>query len=205
MTLVTSCCGSLITYTTGSRIIYYFVSYDTIVMKINSNPIRFVLKANKNSRIVSTCCQVAVTDLGTAKRRGNNQARSLEVSPLSPNPCEMSCTAPEEMNNHSTRFQHVRRGRVSRSHTSSLPVYYMSNPGHSKNRKGGKKNVKKRDQQFRGGHALLDRGEVEFVIVVRLRGQETPGALLGQIVYFCRWSEADRHLKGLCTYPNSPL
>lgn len=81
---------------------------------------------------MSTCCRVAVTDLGTAKHRGNNQARSPEVSPLSSNPCETSRTAPEEMNNHSARSQRSHRGHVSRSHTSSLSVYYMS----GENRKG---------------------------------------------------------------------
>ena len=85
---------------------------------------------------MSTCCRVAVTDLGTAKHKGNNQARSPEVSPLSSNPCETSCTAPEEMNNHSARSQHSHRGHVSSSHTSSLSVYYMSGRGHSENRKG---------------------------------------------------------------------
>lgn len=181
---MTSCCRSLIAYTKGSRIFYYCVSYDGIMMKINTNPIRFVLKANKNSQIVSTCCWVAVTDLSTAKHRGNNQTRSPEVSPLSSNPCETSCTAPEEMNNHSTQFQHSRRGRVSRSHTSRLPVYYMSNPGHSKNKKERKKkNVKTWDQQFRGGHALLDRDELEFVIVVRLRDRRRQQCCLGDCLF----------------------
>ncbi|CAB1423547.1 unnamed protein product [Pleuronectes platessa] len=43
---------------------------------------------------------VAVTDPGAAKHRGNNQAGSLEASPLSSTPCETSRSGPEEMNNH---------------------------------------------------------------------------------------------------------
>lgn len=202
---MTSCCRSLIAYTKGSRILYYCVSYDGIVMKINTNPIRFVWKANKNSQIVSTCCRVAVTDLSTAKHRGNNQARSPEVSPLSSNPCETSCTAPEEMNNHSTQFQHSRRGRVSRSHTSRLPVYYMSNPGHSKNKKERKKKMSR---------CGISSSEVDTLSCTETSwnlslwsgwGTGDASSVAWVIVYFCRWSEADRNLKGLCTYPNSPL
>ncbi len=165
MNSVTSGCRSQIAYTKGSRIMYHCVSYNKITIKINTNPIRFVLKANKNSQIVSACCPVVVTDLSTAKHRGNNQGRSPEASPLSSNPCETSCTAPEEMNNHSPQFLHSHWGLMSRSHTSSLPVYYMSNGGHSKNRTGKSRNVRMWDQRFRGGHAHLDRDKVEFIIV----------------------------------------
>lgn len=174
---------------------------------ISTNPIRFLSEANKISQIVSTCCRVAVTDLGTAKHRGNNQACSPEVSPLSSNPCETRCAAPEEMNNHSARSQHSHRGRVSRSHTSSLSVYYMSGRGHSEKRKEAKikKNVKKLDQRFRGGHALLDWGRLGFVVAVRMRDRRRQRRRSGRLFIFRRWSAADRHSKGLCTYPNSPL
>lgn len=134
--LVTSCCRSLIAYSKGTS---NCVTCDTIRTKINTNPFRILLNANKNSQIVSTCCHVAVTDLSAAKHRANNQVRSLEVSPVSFNPSETSCTAPEEMNNHSTRFQHSHRGCMSRSHTTSLSVYYMRNSGHSRNKKERKK------------------------------------------------------------------
>lgn len=116
---------------------------------ISTNPIRFLSEANKISQIVSTCCRVAVTDLGTAKHRGNNQACSPEVSPLSSNPCETRRAAPEEMNNHSARSQHSHRGRVSRSHTSSLSVYYMSGRGHSEKRKEAK--IKKMSRSWISG------------------------------------------------------
>lgn len=77
---------------------------------------------------------MAVTDLSTAKHKGNNQACSLEVSFLSSNPCETSCVAPLEMNNYKAELQCCHEGRVFGSHTKSLSAYYVINPGQSKNK-----------------------------------------------------------------------
>lgn len=76
---------------------------------------------------------MAVADLSSAKHKDNNQACSLEVSFLSSNPCETSFVAPLETANYNTGSQRCHRGRVFGSHTSSLSVYYMINPGRSKN------------------------------------------------------------------------
>lgn len=139
MTAVTSGCGSLIAYCKCGRIAHNCASYDAIRVKINTDPIRILLKANENSQIVSTCCRVAVTDPGSAKHGGNNQARSLELSPPCFNPCGTSRAAPEEMNNRSARLQLSHRGRVSRSHTSSLPRLLHEQPWTQRARKGKKR------------------------------------------------------------------
>ncbi len=39
------------------------------------------------------------------------------------------------------------------------------------------------DQQFRGGHALLDRDELEFVIVVRLRDRRRQQCCLSDCLF----------------------
>lgn len=173
MTVVTSCYRSLIAYSKGSRIAYNRVSYDSIRTKINTNPIVILFKANKNSQIVSTCCRVAVTALSAAKHRGNNQVRSLEVSPLSFNPCETSCTAPEEMNNHSTSASTLAQGSCVKITHQQPSRLLHEQPWTQQEQKGKKrkeeKNDKMRDQQFRVGHALLDRDKLDFVIVVRMR------------------------------------
>lgn len=140
-----------------------------------------VIKANKNRQIVSTCCHEAVTDLGTAKHRGNNRPCSPEVSPLSSNQCETSCAAPEEMNNRSAQFQHSHRGRVSRSHSRSLPVYYMSNPGHSKNREGKREETKCQGEGSAVQRWTRSPGQRQVGICHsgHDEGQEMPAVLLG--------------------------
>lgn len=152
-------------------------------MKINTNPIRIVLKANINSQSVSACCHVVVTDLSAAKHRGNNQARSLEVSPVSFNPSETSGAAPEEMNNHSARFQRSHRGCVSRSHTTSLPVYYMSNSGHSRNKKERKKKRKEKCQDLGSAVQRWTRSPGQRKVGIchssQDEGLEMPAELLG--------------------------
>lgn len=119
------------------------------------------------------------TDPNTAEHRGNNQVHSLEVSPLSTNPCGTSCAASEEKNNHSSWFQHFHRGRVSRSHITSSLLLHEEHWTQQE-----QKNVKTWDQQFRGGLALLDRDKLEFIIAVRVRHWRCHQHCLGRLFIF---------------------
>lgn len=83
-----------------------------ITAQRDTNPIRFVLNANKSSQIVSTCRPLTAADLGAATYRGNNLPGSLEASPTSSNPRESH----EQMNKNSARFQHSRRRVEGRHH-----------------------------------------------------------------------------------------
>lgn len=84
------------------------------------------------------------------------------------------------------------------THTSRLPVYYTSKPGHGESREEEENH---QEQQFRGGHALLDKDKLESVIVVRMRDRRRRQRRSDGLFIFAAGLRQVETWKGLCTYP----
>lgn len=144
-----------------------------ITARRDTNPIRFVLNANKSGQIVSTCRPLAAADLGAATYRGNNPPRSLEASPTSSNPQESQ----EQMNKNSARFQHSRSRVEGRHHTAAAcPVITQAAADAART---GRRRKMQQNQHFETS-ARIRRAEIHHGGLRRGQG----GSVTPCIVYF---------------------